>query len=435
MEIVSESLEIANWFAICLIFRKNDGKAPVILIDFQKLFISMTHSSVNSILLGGRHNIYFLNFDRFFRRLIEAGAKLVFFKRGTQKRDFTTFVEEKVKSYRECLRDLDEIEAGSTERRGVSGYRIHLGTEFKDFAQKYGEYFLTLNDHLPDIAAYAIRHENVLAFLSRDSNFLFFHGMSPVQYWSCAYGHLSFHDFTTKRFNIDVVHQALLLTGQQVALLGTILHFFKNYEYYAEVYGLTGIAYSMRVFFREIKNQISDYKWKASCDANESVSIERFHTAASIIWKHFEADKPVSDDVLRELIQLVMGHQIDEKTITAFKDEFIQFDIANFPPPPEPLIPEVHNCNFINKILSDLRFIAFPVEFTDFRPSTRIPYVDLTVPIYRKLAGILLQHKQAESPICRLAIQLGHFTPFEKVDEDPIYPEGTMSRKSIARRD
>ena len=421
MEKVSEDLQLKLRFATCLIFRNNDDKMPVILFDIVKLFIALNQTSVNSLLLGGRQNRFNENLDRFLRKLIDAGAKLVFFKRGMEKHDFDKFVKEKKRSYRQYLDCLSDIDEGIFPHPNPCRCRFCPGAQFRELAEKYGEFHLTQRRHFQDIIAYGISHENVLAIMSKNSNLLLFHGTSRIQYWSCDLEHLDFIEFDTKRFNIEAFHKAMHLSSQQMAIFATIVRLYSKYTHFNELFELRSFGNPIADFFRDPKSNVADYP----SQIKEYLPFERMKVAA-LVWKHFEKDKPTADSLIK-ILKIILKDRADEQNIHRIQEILKKFDITNWPPPIEPSIPAIKNSDFINKMLNSMRFVAFDAEFTDFRPGTGIPYVEMVVPAYRRQAGIVLQHKQIESPKCKLAVKLSHEASFAAVDEEPIYPEGLMA--------
>jgi hypothetical protein len=292
---------------------------------------------------------------------------------------------------------------------------MSLSTELKEIAEKYGKYYLTLNDHTQDIASYAITHENVLAIWSRDSDFQAFHAITHIQYWSSALDHLDFINFTAHRFDIATVHKSLLLSTQQVSMFGAILHFYYNYN---------GAAKLMHDFFEYSKSR--NYKWniiESKRMKRMSQNMLRIRSVAQFVHSNVSTETQLSDDDFAKVSIAILGTHSNEKMIKEIKDEYSRYDIANFPAPPEPLLYNARNYNFINKMLNNWRFQLFDVQFTDFRPIIGIPYIDLMLPYYQKQAGVILQHKQGEFLKCKFAIKLRHETPIEKVDKEQIYPE------------
>ena len=408
-------------------FRKNVDKTPLILIDIEKMFITTAQICVKSLILGGRHNLCLENLDKFFKKLIESGASLVFFLYGTEKHDFRYFAQDKEEAYNKDLTELIAIDTGDFRPRSRGDYWFTLSTELKVIADKYGQFHLTHNDHNQDIAAFALRSENVLAICSRDSDFLLFEAISSVQYWSVGYDHLNFKALTTKRLNASALHRAILLSGPQVAMLGAILHFY----YHDKV-----AEQKINAFLEDPACRERDYKWnivRPRYNARWSKNLQRIQRISAFVWKRLSAEAPVTAEEIGKIVECLSGGGRVDHMTRGLMDEFKRYDIENFPAPPEPIIKEVHNCDFINKMLNGLRFDAFSIDFTDFRSLTGIPYVNLIVPVYKRQAGVVLQHKKNESPKCKFAVKFRHETPYEQVDEKPIFPKSTMTATAPMR--
>lgn len=153
-----------------------------------------------------------------YKKLIEAGAKLVFFTDTTVlDHKFETWSIRRNKEFENARENLDEIYKG-THDFNSSVDSITMQANWEIVASQYGELNHSIDNECDlELASYATKND-VFAVLADDTDFLIFEGQ--WRYWSTK--EINNETFVTKEFSRIALRKLLNLTEKQMPLLATL---------------------------------------------------------------------------------------------------------------------------------------------------------------------------------------------------------------------
>ncbi|XP_055320075.1 uncharacterized protein LOC129577310 [Sitodiplosis mosellana] len=199
--------------------RENDMRQPTIIINLVRFVKILAKIDRNSLIVGGQYDIYNKKITKFFEKLREWNAKLVFFCRP-----FLNDIDEATiaNAYNHAVRNslpefmLDQMKMGRWSP-------CHMDKRFlynlMQICSGYGEVYTHMHGATFNIVQYAREHsDEVLAMIDNDTDFLLFEG--EYQYWSLA--DLDILRFQTKKYCSDVLHDRLKLNTQQIQMLAAL---------------------------------------------------------------------------------------------------------------------------------------------------------------------------------------------------------------------
>lgn len=196
--------------------RKHPDQQPIIVIRLKEILISVIQLNVKAACLGGSHQYYHEQLDKFFKQFQDLNVKLVFFGGGTKDKHnlskLTIKTDQNYKKYIQILQHIDK----TNELKPCSRpeLRICLGLYEEGIARSYGEYHLSTGNLNKDIVQFARQNGNVIAILATDSDFMLYN-LNSVQYWSCGIQHMSFNEMITMTFNRSALLEHVKLTPHQ----------------------------------------------------------------------------------------------------------------------------------------------------------------------------------------------------------------------------
>lgn len=182
--------------------------------------ISSLSGPTNEQIYGCRNQFAESHADQFCDRMIEAGARLVFFIDGMlQVEKYRHWIQRQEKVYVECLKKVEDSSRGFKQRSIGGNVTKHAFISALVAAARNKGTLKTSYDVECDreMAAYARKH-NALAIITGDSDFLIFEGNFRI--WSSL--DLNLRHMNTKEWNRGKLLSALGLSQKQMPFFAAI---------------------------------------------------------------------------------------------------------------------------------------------------------------------------------------------------------------------
>lgn len=170
-------------------------------------------------IIGGQYDEYVKKITKFFDKLLEWNAKLVFFCRP-----FLNELDDKTISKAYDHAERNQLKQFKKDQMKMGQWlKCHLDTRFlynlMQICSNYGEVYTQLNGIEFSIDQYAREHsDEVLAMIQSDTDFLLFD--SQYQYWSLT--DLDISRYKTKIYSRDILYDRLQLDTQQIQMLAAL---------------------------------------------------------------------------------------------------------------------------------------------------------------------------------------------------------------------
>lgn len=202
--------------------RKCDKKEPLIVIDLLTVICSLS-GPMDEQIYGCRNQFAWTYATQFCDRMIEAGARLVFFIDGKlHEGKYKHWIQRQEKVYGECLKKLDSIPA---EFRGKNRGNIQGNVVKHAFiaalvaaARKKGVLITTYDVECDrELAAFARKHD-ALAIITGDSDFLIYEG--NFRLWSSS--DLNLELMRTYEWNREELRKALKLEWSHMPFFAAV---------------------------------------------------------------------------------------------------------------------------------------------------------------------------------------------------------------------
>lgn len=377
-------------------YRKNDVQNPIIIFDMMG-FIHSFGSNFTELLCGGRHNLYLEKMNTFLKCLVEHGAKLVFFCDGQLR---TVKIDEwsrrRNSEYDEYLHTLDRIDqqcltanlCDTNDSRNQT-CKTSVGSLIR-MAREYGEVIVTTDfDCDAAVAQYAVQN-NALAVLANDSDNLIYEG--KWQYWDVI---VDFDQMQTYRYGRNHLVNYLKLTRNEMKMFATLV----GNDYMRDM--------RFRKRFRRDKrsryHDIADYV--RSLNIHKDILNDQFYQRICI-------DLFGNIDMVGNMRNSIESYNIHfEIPINKHKlDIYVAENVA------------------MNAMLND-GILQYDVNLIDFRQSnnnneisTDRSFTEAIIPVLKRLAGILLQHKIDAELKFKLVIKLSINYEYGLQYISPKYP-------------
>lgn len=206
----------------CSFNRKNNGNRPKILIYANHFIKILAKIDQNFLIYGGQYENYNKKIARFFEKLIEFGAELVFFFRP-----YLHDIAEKTVSeaYDHAVRSQKELQEFKAQQEKLGKlFPWHMDKRFfynlSRICSKYGEIHTVFDGITFRIVQYAREHcDEVLAMIMHDTDLLLFDG--EYKYWNLA--DLNIVDFTCKKYCVDALYKRFQLdTARQFQIVSAL---------------------------------------------------------------------------------------------------------------------------------------------------------------------------------------------------------------------
>lgn len=196
---------------------------PVIVIDLMSLYRPVNLADLRGLLCGGRFNQVANLLENFFTKLVNLGARLVFFYDGpVQNTKYDTWVKRQDEKYHKMLEIINAVDRGSDLGWIVNRlqHSIPNNTLYpnRQIATKYGELMVSVARECDqELAAYA-NQVGAIAIISNDTDFMIYKGF--WQYWSAK--DINFETLDTMQYNRVELVRNLGLSFKQMRLLATL---------------------------------------------------------------------------------------------------------------------------------------------------------------------------------------------------------------------
>lgn len=206
-------------------------------------------------IIGGQYDEYVKKITKFFDKLLEWNAKLVFFCRPY----LNDLIEETISNaYNHAERN--QLKQFKERMEMGKWLRFHLDTRFlynlMQICSKYGEVYTQLKGVAFSIDQYAREHsDEVLAMIQHDTDFLLFD--SKYQYWSLA--DLDIFRCKTKMYNRDTLYNRLQLDTKQIQMVAALsrlnVDFINNFVRNIEIEETNGkTIFKLATYVRNLEN-------------------------------------------------------------------------------------------------------------------------------------------------------------------------------------
>ncbi|XP_055608357.1 uncharacterized protein LOC129755755 [Uranotaenia lowii] len=366
----------------------HNGMKPIIVFDLMALYRPFTFADLPGFLCGIRFNWSYRYMERFFQRLKEAGAELVFFYDGpVQEMKYDTWIQRQDEKYAKMIEIFDSIDQQISVKEILKRFGARLPSctflPLVKLAKKHGNVHVTFSQECDQALAIYASQVKALAIVSNDTDFLIFKGF--WRYWSSD---INFETLTTYEYNRPLVVRTLGLTFYQMRLLATlggndIVHYEEVLEFHQKIAPNYKKFHAIAQFVRDRNYQLNNYK---------------------------------DPSVFRTLLDDVFDRQqLNEDLIKRFRQSLDFYDTESPPPCINP-----SNDAIINLLLQEENTFAYQIMtnhpynvttfFTDMR-DTNVGgrFVDLVIPIHARKAGIIIYHRQAERDnTIKLVAKLSH---------------------------
>ncbi|CAD7091866.1 unnamed protein product [Hermetia illucens] len=353
--------------------RSHNGKKPLIVIDLLTLQSSF-HENNEELILGGRYDIYAINFQSTMRKLDLLDVELAFFIDGTSSEDkIPKRLERRIQEYNRAAPALSEISSfGFPTESTLSMMNLRLPTPFLTYipslAREFGTVHVSvLNDCDVEAAEYATKND-ALAILTNDTDYLIFEG--PWHFWSST--DLNINTLTTNKFNRDALRAHLNLRSEQMAIMATLA-------------GNDFVSSSSFPDFNEIAWLIQ----------SKNLSVNDYKTISGI-----RPDLPIDS----------IKASLKSYSYSALNKEY----------PSDLLKVASQSSGIMNYAMLADRKLIISAPYFDLAKSDMQPFFDLIRPLLRRVMGILLRHEHG--PVSRTFYGKLHPMNYEKIILEPEYP-------------
>ncbi|KAL9695317.1 hypothetical protein quinque_014602 [Culex quinquefasciatus] len=360
--------------------RKSEKKEPLVVIDLLTIICSLS-GPIDENIYGCRNQFAWTYASNFCDRLIEAGARLVFFIDGKlQEGKYKRWIQRQEKVYAECLKKLDNI---PVEFKGKHRGQIQGNVTKHSFisalvtaARKKGVLITSYDVECDlEVATFAKKHD-ALAVITGDSDYLIYEGKWRV--WSSS--DFDLDTMRTFEWDKEVLRKALNLEWSQMPFFAAIAgnDRFKNRP-------------SRMCTFYQVAQRVKELNLK--------LGITRIGI---------------------ELYEKIFGRR-DENLRNSFEDAISLYDL-NYTIK-KPLVPQEMR-HFPNYAICILRNIP---------SSIRLPCLDLreedysqyALQLYRRQVGMLFRHRPivyGQMLTSQVFIKTSHHNPYKIIAATPIYP-------------
>jgi hypothetical protein len=335
--------------------------------------------------------------DDLFSHLSAEGAELIFFIDGfIQSKKFQTWTFRQNRKYNKHIDIMDQIYHESSlknivDRHGSSFYTNTFLSVIEASCLEYGQLnYAVINECDQEIAEFASKNPRVLAVMSNDTDFLIFPG--PWRYFSTK--DLNSANLTLE-FDRKGLQNLLKLNSFEMAILATISgNDFVSYDPTLRRFH-EKFAFRTMTKFPALANYIKQQKF---------VKKNLIEIACCLEYEIYRT----SQQTVNRIIASIRSYAIPKHEETVDRDltvYLMQHHLFTF---------NVLNNSPIN----------FSLVFYDLRQLDWPTYYDLSVPIFQRQAGIILQAAHSEIADRELTIysKQTHLRKYSKFTESPIYP-------------
>lgn len=346
-------------------------------------------------LCGGRYKQLQNQFEAFCQGMLDAGAKLAFFKDGPhQKKKDEVWFRRRDEAYSSELQIFDGIEIGldlDTIVRNVGNNSsigsVSISKTFLGICDRLGCYVKSSFQSECDLelAQYATQN-NALAIFGQDSDFMIFEG--DWQYWSTEF--LDWKTLNTICYNRPALRFHLGLSQEQMCLLASLAG-----NDIVEFDSLKNFHQNMRPFYKKF-NRIADLVREVSTvprDLTKS-SLER------IAKRCFGSSNDHNVNMLRQSIQSY--------------DVYLQL-------PTTDIKERGYGESCIGLLRAGTPYTMI-LKYFDWRSKEFSSILDVFIPLLQRQAGVILQ--QHDQTKCSVITKLSHRDAYTEITIQPNFPNG-----------
>jgi hypothetical protein len=364
--------------------------------------VNLLTTDVFALLCGGQHNIYQNVLEEFLKKL-SALANLVFFEDGPVVEEKSeTWIERQNEKYSKSINVMEQV-YGKVPLREIAenSWDIPSITTclplIEAMARKYGELIVTVTKECDaELVRYANNDSSVLAVIADDSDFLIFPG--SWRYFSLT--QINMKTLETYEFDKIALRKCLELDDYQLKIFATLA-------------GNDIMKY----------DDVKDFHGK-KCGHRAT---EKIPVLANYVKTKLMLTDQLLIDTFANRVFRNSGQATKEKIKNSLAQYSTNFDVPDF----SVIDPLLHYCreNFMNFSFEILQ--QFPKPFTlvyvDLRVKDFPNLYDVTMELFRKQMGILLQHKKALGRIrYQVCTKKTHEESYKKYIEPPQYPRDEL---------
>ncbi|XP_055600117.1 uncharacterized protein LOC129749193 isoform X2 [Uranotaenia lowii] len=360
---------------------RNSGKDdPLIVLDLLTLICSLS-GPIDEQIYGCRNQFAWTYMTKFCDRMLEAGARLVFFMDGKlQEGKYKHWLQRQDKLYGEHLKKLEKIppEWRGKDRGNVPGNvsKHAFIAALVSAARKKGVLITTYDAECDtEIALFAKKHD-AFAIFTGDSDFLIFEGKWRL--WSSA--DLDLDEMRTFEWDKEVLRTTLKLDWNQMPFFAVLSgnDMYKNRP-------------SLLSTFYKVAQRVIDLGLRSG-----------------------------KDKITIDLYQRIYGKR-DENQKNSMEDALKLYDLNVSVK--KPLVPAEMR-HFPNYAICILRNIPNSIRLPclDLRDAE---YSQIALQIYRRQVGILFRHRPVvygQTLTSPIFIKPGHFASYKIIAVTPITP-------------
>ena len=350
---------------------------------------SISCNSFDSI-CGGRHALYALKIHKFFNKLKDSGAELVFFTDGPIRVEkYPTWIKRLNNRYKISMHIIEDVDNGLElsrifRRNAAKMPRVtSIYDLIEDIARQHGELTIATDAECDtEIAEYASNNPAVLAVLAEDSDFLIFSG--KWRYFSLR--HINQITLITYEYNRDALRLQLKLNDKELVCLSVIIE--------------NNLFESNNNFF--------------------PIDETYFNIAECVKLLNLSTFNFNEDQIIKMLDSIATPEtKMKIKNSFAFYNtNFIKTDLSIV----KPLIHKClqHKMRFVYNVLS-----GQPVNFTLYYydlSKEPISYYNLVIPLFKRKIGILYNYRCHSTIKYYVYSKLTHLHSYEKLTVNPIFP-------------
>ncbi|XP_049535033.1 uncharacterized protein LOC125950783 [Anopheles darlingi] len=370
------------------------SRQPLVVIDLMALF-GLFCSDKKSMLCGTRVRMIEQQADEFFRRLKEAGARLVFFYDGPpQQAKLTTWTKRQNQKYKDMIAIMDAVDQGQPLHKIANKYsRMPNNTCIKlnHVARKHGPLIIPYSAECDqELAVYAQQHK-AFAIITNDTDFLIYEGNWHLWYVD----DINLDTLETLEYNRDALRREMDLNWPGMALWATLGG--NDFFQYDTVEPFHNSLNGNNKF-----GKLAQYVRSLPLGNGFSKGIVK-----QIVQRVYEG-RPIPEDAEECLAQSLYFYSTNPSLLSRPMDPMEAF-----------LIEEEQT--FVLSILKGTAHNSTTLFF-DFRSSQLGNYFDIIVPLIARTAGVILYHRQHERTDMKVLAKRGHLESYAEYTVPAIFP-------------
>lgn len=405
--------------------RENPGKIPIIIVDLIQFVSTATRINFGALTHGGRNQLLLECVEIFFEKIQSAGVQLIFsyglyFGEEYKQEIDENYSRDELKCARIYSNIYAQIDRNETVNYNFTEFTALLGLDLESIAAKYGILRIPAIKRYKDILNYVREHDNVLAIISRNTNYLI-PNISPTQYWLCGDRYLKLKTFDVVACDIHHLDKYLGLEKLQKALFGAILLTFQT----RNLRNVVSSSDKLMDFFSSKNFE------ETTCTEFRNISLVADYVSAN--FAENDLSPPDFAKIVGDIFDVEINHALEE-TLCAYFEKY-NMDNTSFDAEATESEFEMYceSANRKHEFVYNVLFhkvICIPSPYFSFiNVDKEASFVELILPIFRRNMGIILQHKNDKTIQCKIKTSLYYSSLFPNEYETAIYPEGGIFHK------